>query len=392
MTTNPGIGHLAPMLPLARAMRDAGHDVAFAAAASFGPAVRRAGFPHVSCGLDWLESAPEQAFPEFASAPAHEDATRLLRDVFADAAAHHMARDLLEHCQRRRPDVLIRNDYEFGACVAAEVARLPQVTVSVTLLWTPEALAPVVGEQLAYLRSAFGLIPDGALSMLYPQLYLTYAPPRLQPPMLGVEQPFQASDGDLGAHGPVPAWLDELPARPLVYGSLGTVVNRVPGVFETIMSALADQPVNVVLTVGDGQAPGRFTGVPDNVRVAAFIPNDTVLRRADVFITPGSLFTVVNAVRRTVPLLLVPIAGDEPMHARRFAALGLGLVVRRPGLAATFLDARTPVLSPEAVRGAVRALLHEPRYRLGVAGLRDEIAALPGPAHVVRLVEAVAGR
>ena len=40
---NPALGHVLPVLPLAIAARDAGHDVAFLAGASVGDAIRAAG-------------------------------------------------------------------------------------------------------------------------------------------------------------------------------------------------------------------------------------------------------------------------------------------------------------------------------------------------------------
>ena len=46
--TNPALGHVLPLLPLALAARDAGHDVVVVGGASIGPAVERVGLPHTS--------------------------------------------------------------------------------------------------------------------------------------------------------------------------------------------------------------------------------------------------------------------------------------------------------------------------------------------------------
>ncbi len=45
-STTAGAGHLGPLVPFARALVDAGHEVVMAAPASFGPAVEQAGFTH----------------------------------------------------------------------------------------------------------------------------------------------------------------------------------------------------------------------------------------------------------------------------------------------------------------------------------------------------------
>ncbi len=44
-TALPLTGHFNPLVPIARAVRDAGHAVAFACPAGFAPVVEAAGFP-----------------------------------------------------------------------------------------------------------------------------------------------------------------------------------------------------------------------------------------------------------------------------------------------------------------------------------------------------------
>jgi UDP:flavonoid glycosyltransferase YjiC (YdhE family) len=61
----PMFGHFHAMVPLARALQAADHDVAFATGQRFRPIVQRAGFRHFPCGLDFdgflesLEARPE---------------------------------------------------------------------------------------------------------------------------------------------------------------------------------------------------------------------------------------------------------------------------------------------------------------------------------------------
>ena len=51
----PGFGHVVPQLPLARAIRERGDEVAFVAAASFGPLLEAEGIPLLAAGPE----APE---------------------------------------------------------------------------------------------------------------------------------------------------------------------------------------------------------------------------------------------------------------------------------------------------------------------------------------------
>ena len=60
-TCTAGLGHFHPLVPIARAGMQAGHDVAFATPASFVPTVERSGFRAFPAGMAELTA---QRFPE----------------------------------------------------------------------------------------------------------------------------------------------------------------------------------------------------------------------------------------------------------------------------------------------------------------------------------------
>jgi hypothetical protein len=64
-TVQPSVGHLHPLVPVAGALSDAGHEVAVCSAASFRPEVEGFGLTHIGAGLDWLMSDQStwEAFP-----------------------------------------------------------------------------------------------------------------------------------------------------------------------------------------------------------------------------------------------------------------------------------------------------------------------------------------
>jgi UDP:flavonoid glycosyltransferase YjiC (YdhE family) len=55
-TVQPSVGHLHPLVPVARALSEAGDEVAICSAPSFRPEVEAFGLAHVDAGLDWLMS------------------------------------------------------------------------------------------------------------------------------------------------------------------------------------------------------------------------------------------------------------------------------------------------------------------------------------------------
>jgi N-glycosyltransferase len=79
-----------------------------------------------------------------------------------------------------------------------------------------------------------------------------------------------------------------------------------------------------------------------------------------------------------LPLVLIPLFGDQPPNAERAAAAGVARVLA------------PSEVTPAAVREATRAVLHEPGYRERLAALRAEIAALPPVERAVGWFERIA--
>lgn len=388
--SNPGIGHVYPMLPLARALRAAGHELRFASAASFCPALQAVGFEAHAAGLDWLEPEIARSFPEFDTLPADQRGAFLLQDVFADMAAHAMVPDLLRLIADWRPDLLLRNDYEFGSCVAAEKTGLPHATVSICFFMSEAVLGAAVGDRLAYLRSAFGLPPYPATAMLYPHLVLSCAPasiePRVLPQMHGLRGPDSATLPAAQLEQ-VARLRERLPDLALVYVSLGTVFNRNLPVFRSILEGLRDEPVSLVLSVGSNQDPAALGAQPPHVVVERWIAQDALLPHCSLFVTHSPLYTAMSALRHGVPLLMVPQGGDQPAHALRLARHGVGIVLRSAEQPDAALRAQCAELTPASVRAALHAIVGPASYRRRAAELSFELQALPDSGHAVRLLE-----
>jgi MGT family glycosyltransferase len=176
----------------------------------------------------------------------------------------------------------------------------------------------------------------------------------------------------------LPEWVERLPARPVVYATLGTAYNRTPGIFPAILTALRDEPLTLIVTVGGDRDPADFGDQPPHVHIERYLPQSLLFPRCDLVITHGGSGTVRTALDSGLPLVVIPIAADQPDNARRCAALGLARVIAP--------DERTP----EAIRAAVRNVLRDPGYRRHAARLRDEMRALPGLGYAVTLLARLA--
>jgi MGT family glycosyltransferase len=146
-------------------------------------------------------------------------------------------------------------------------------------------------------------------------------------------------------------------------------------VFEAILEAVAGEPIEVVAAIGRDQDPARFGEPPPNVRIEGYVPQIAVLEEAVAFITHGGFNSTKEALALGIPLVVIPISGDQPYTAERVEALGLG---RRIG---------PEERSPGIIRERLRDVLSHPIYRANARQFADDMAALPGVDHAVGLLE-----
>jgi MGT family glycosyltransferase len=383
-TTQPGYGSFQPLGPLARALIDAGHEVAFSASAAFCPLVARAGFRCFAAGFDFFLDDREALFTHVRSTLGPRAAPLSgIRDVFAGFLAPRMVPDVLAIAREWPFDLLVRDPLEFGGCVAAEVLGLPHTAYGPLFCFWDGAWhatpAEVPKPELNGLRTAHELPPDPKLVMLHRHLYLACLPRTFLGPALTVPPTtrfLRPIPFDRPAAEELPGWVDDLPPRPTVHASLGTIFHRTPGVFEAILAGLRDEPINLLLAVGRDQDPEQFGPQPPHVRIERYVPHALLLPRCDVVITHGGYGSVMACLDAGVPMVVIPLAGgDQTGNADRCAALGVARVVPA--------DQRTP----EVIRAAVRDVLADPRYRANAERLREQIRSLPGLDQAVDLLE-----
>jgi len=378
-TTQAGSGHWRPLMPLAKAMQAAGHDVAFATTPVACAPLGDLGFRCFPVGIDdWLiEPGAAQTARHDPTMPA----ATVWVDVFVNIRATHALPDLLTTCEAWRPELLVREMTELAGCVAAERIGIPHAAVQVGA-WRPE-LHALIGPALDSLRGRVGLRSDPKRTMPFRYLLLTQVPPRFIDPV----QPLPATahpmrylpfDAGSGAQEQVQGWIETLEARPTVYATLGTVNNRTPGLAAAILAALRDEPINLILTIGPNADPEEFGEQPPHVRVEQYVPQSLLLSSCDLVVCHGGFGTVLTALDAGLPLVIIPTAADQPDNARRCADLGVAEVIGP--------EQRTP----EAIQAAVRAVLSEPRYRRSAERLRAQMRAAPDLPNTVGLLEQLA--
>ncbi len=372
-TTQVGSGHWRPLAPFARALTDAGHDVAFASSPIFCSIIAEHGFRGFLVGRDdWLTRSQQSA-----PSAEPEQSEAVLFNQFIPRAERDLPA-LLALIRDWHPDLLVRETTEFAACVAAERAGLPHAAVQISA-FRPHT-HPLLVPALDQLRAAADLPSDPTLAMLYRYLLLVPFPPRFQDPAVLLPSTAHAVrhvsfDVERPGDAVLPRWIAAMPQRTTVYATLGTAYNRTPGIFSAILAALGDEPINLVVTLGPGYDPNDFGVQPPNVHIERYLPQSILFPHCDLVITHGGSGTVRTALQHGLPMVIIPIAADQPENARRCEALGLARVVTASDRTA------------EAIREATHTVLQDPQYRQNAERLRDEMQALPGLEYAVELLE-----
>lgn len=198
--------------------------------------------------------------------------------------------------------------------------------------------------------------------------------PRARPePLLHFTGPWHASS----VGGDVPFPWDRLDGRPLVYASLGTLQNRLSGMFATIAEAVATLDVQLVISLGaaDQDAAAVAAHCPGNPIVVPVAPQLRLLEKASLVITHAGLNTALESLARGVPMVAIPITNDQPGVARRLEWLGLAEVVL-PGQ-----------LTAARLRQAADRVLGNPDYRRRSRERAAEIARINGVGMAADIVE-----
>jgi UDP:flavonoid glycosyltransferase YjiC (YdhE family) len=378
-----GPGHFNPMAPLALAFRAAGHDVAVATDPGFAPHVRALGFAAFPAGMN-MDAALRQLYRQQLDWRAVDPRDRpkvITREVFGGLRIEPMLRDLQPLLREWRPDLLVHDSAELAGPIAAEVEGIPHAEHAFGVL-RPMELRRIATEAIDPVCRRLGVANPGS-GGTGGERYLDICPPSFQRTEIADVPdavPIRPDAFDDAPAAVEPAWLSAPRPRPLVYATLGTEFNKRPELFRAILDGLADEPLDVVLTIGMGGDPDLLAPVPGNAMVERWIPQSRLLPRCAAFVSHGGSGALFGALRAGVPIVAMPQGADQFLNADRIAETGIGRRLEPDDV------------SPAAVRDAVRALIDDPAYGRAIAVHRASLEAMPPPADVAQQLAAwVAG-
>lgn len=265
-----------------------------------------------------------------------------------------------------------------------------------TLLSQPELIVGCLNAQ----RAGLGLpaLEPKQLLQYSPQLHIQASSPELE-----YDQDLHATEyvGPLisplnGASAALPAWWGEV-VDASSSGAAGgrRVVGITQGTFATDPTSLILPAIRALrgdaglLLVVPSQQAGEIEhallaegggSLPENLRLAAWLPYEELLPRCSVLVTNGGYGSVTQALAHGLPLVCAGTSEDKKDTAARVTRAGAGV------------DLGTDCPAQEQVRDAVAEILGDDgRYRENAARVGRGLNSLGGAARACELLEGLVG-
>lgn len=154
--------------------------------------------------------------------------------------------------------------------------------------------------------------------------------------------------------------------QPVIYISLGTILRGAGDFFQNCVEAFRGEAVDVILSVGSRFDPKKLKNVPPNVHIYQRVPQWSVLKIADAFVTHGGMNSVSEALVHGVPMVVIPFVSDQPVNATRVEALGVGRAME-------YAKA-----DPKVLRQTVLSVMKDPSIRENLITVQGWIQNAPG--------------
>lgn len=391
ITSLPGHGHLGPLIPLAKAIRDAGHDVAVATSESFRTMLEEHGLRFEPCGPVWRESdygrrhQQPHLLADLAKFLDSEVTPRVLVDFDAIVA-------------RFRPDVIVSNDFEPNGRVIAERLGIPFALASSIPRLAHGLRIRMQTHLLQVARRAGGLTDERPLDYTLRWLHLCFSPPdhicigqHDEPPVEGANQfairPQVAEFGKPFAS-----------ARPLGLSSMfptalctfGTVFNQDPEVLRAVIAAVAPRVRRLYVLLGPRIDARVLEPLQPGVELLHDVELSSILPCVDFVVTHGGTATLASVQLHGKPCLLLPLGADQIFNAAACQRRKLAAVrFHSPSAISLGAFPITP-LSQASVAEGFDELLADAGYRERASQFQRSLDALPAMPFAVQLLHKLA--
>ncbi|HEY6575701.1 MAG TPA: nucleotide disphospho-sugar-binding domain-containing protein [Mycobacterium sp.] len=424
IASTPASGHLNPLLSVGRAAQSQGHEVVALCAHALRDLIEASGaifraFPPVA---DFDLRNVDSEFPGFTDVnPGPDRNLFIVKSAWVDTipAQHEAMRQVLQYFPA---DVILADDFLFGALpmLLGPRSERPAIVMLGTMplhLSRDDGAPPFAGlppattaaerEQYKAVHEAHhaaflgpsdvdlqarllarGIDPPAMTmfdsTVLLPDAFLQLTAPSFEYPRENLPSSVRCVGAlpILANQAPLPPWADDIDgSRKVVLVTQGTLSNHdFTELVAPTLAALAEEPDLLVVATAGGRSTETIPGpIPDNARLADYLPLEWLLPHVDALVSNGGYGTVNQALCHGVPIIIAGETEDKPDVGARVAWSGVGI------------DLQTARPAPEVLRAAVRCLLDDPRYRRRANILATEFAAVDTTAEILSVLNELAG-
>ena len=376
----PAHGHTNPMLPVAKELVKRGNCVKFYSFDEFREKIENTGAEFISCDLfsHKLSEQEEKRLKEVSTTE------MTLQDIRGTIRIDDF---LSEEFKKYKPDVVFTDSVCFWGKLNAWKHNVPMVVSTSTfafnqmssryMKYSLKELAdmilglPKISKALKTLKP-YGYYVKSALSLVQSDndtdsvVYTSY---NFQP----YAESFSENYAFVGPSVFSKAEPNKEKERPLVYISLGTVINDRPDFYKKSIKALGGQNMDVIISCGKAMDIKSLGALPENIKAYPYVDQLEILAKADVFISHCGMNSVSESLYMATPIVLYPQTGEQKAVAKRVEEINAGIRL--------FDD------SPKGIQKAVFELINNASYKEAAKACSEDFRSCSGAAGAAEFIE-----
>ena len=376
----PAHGHTNPMLPVVRELARRGDEVRFYSFSEFQKKIEQTGVTFVCCD----KYLPELSMKEEEKLKKVSATEMTIQDIRITAA---MDEFLHGEFTAFNPDVVYTDSVCFWGKLNAWKYDVPMVVSTSTFAFnqmsstymknSPGEIAglifglPRVSKELNILK-AYGYKVKGLFSLIQNDNQtdsVVYTSEKFQP----YSESFSDHYIFVGPSLLTDAKPDKNHERPLVYISLGTVINDRPDFYTKCIEAFRSENIDVIISCGKAVDISSLGELPGNIKVFDYVDQLDVLSKADVFITHCGMNSVSESLYMAAPMVLYAQTNEQEAVARRVREIGAGIDLKDD--------------SVSGIRDTVREILDTSSYKKSAQECCDDFRKCPGVKEAADFIE-----
>lgn len=376
----PAHGHTNPMLPVAAELINRGNKVRFYSFDEFREKIEKTGAEFISCS----QFLPELTDKEKENIKKVSQTEMSIQDIRITLKMN----DFLEkEFKEFQPDVVYTDSVCFWGKLNAWKFNVPMVVSTSTFAFNQMSSQYMKNSPAELADMIFGLSKiSKELKTLEPYGYhvkntlsLVQSDNNTDSVVYTSEnfQPYSESFSDhykfVGPSVFSKALPDKQHDKPLVYISMGTVINDKPDFYKKCISALKDMNADVIISCGNAVDKDSLGELPENIKVYRYVDQLDILSKADAFITHCGMNSVSESLYMATPMVFYPQTGEQYAVARRAKEIGAGVMLEDD--------------SVESIKKAVQTILNDKNYAKAAENCSKDFRSCSGTAGAAEFIE-----